>query len=436
MLTVTRAKGWQGGDNRFLGFSRRRQVFLAGRDRNQPGPHLETCRDQVKLRATAHDLARGTDGPKTMPSAKKLRGRQKKAKKGLLQILGEQYGPDAGTNPCFQGLREQFGLPEDATPTQMAAAVLSGGSPDDSNGAQLATPTRPGTGPTAALTPNAVHNMYTTMGNEEARGAPHKPVLQVLRLELEGNGFWCLDLSDGKNYLSGSLNPSLAHLVNDSTIEQYSTVRILEFVVEESPDNGGRYCLVYEAETAGPNPGRKIGDPFWLADDVVNRIVKMDRRATSHALEVFTQFDDNAEEAGSLMRHGVVDLLLAMIKRGFRADCMTIKEKHRMDVLFDWFEILTAIVKTNFFNAATICASLQPVLKLFRAPVGVVPEIEYYGTTNNYFVSLAKLFKIISGISKSKAFWRDDAFFEFACGAVFWHLDKNAKPECHDALSD
>mmetsp|Transcript_36531 Transcript_36531/g.87110 ORF Transcript_36531/g.87110 Transcript_36531/m.87110 type:complete len:613 (+) Transcript_36531:298-2136(+) len=349
-----------------------------------------------------------------MPSSKKQRGRQKKAKK--IKKGAQQPPPQAGlTLPVPALLGEQLADATRAT-------------------------NRTGTEPTATLTPHAVRNMYTAMGNEEARFISLKPVLQVLQVGLKSikageEEFWSYQLSDGANFFMGTLSPSLAHLGRDSSIK-YSILRIFRFTIRKRP-GGGRFCFISDAEVAGPNPGRAVGNPFWLSEDIIGRIAEMDYMATKHALTVFTQFDANFVEAGSLMRHNVVHFLLAMIQKGFRADCMTIKEKHQMDVLFNWFEILSAIVRAAYDMAlGTICASIRPVLELFRAPVGVVPEIEYYGTTINYFMSLARLFKIVSGIAETKEFWRDDDFFEFACGAVFWHLDESTNPECHDALSD
>ncbi|EJK74905.1 hypothetical protein THAOC_03390 [Thalassiosira oceanica] len=291
-------------------------------------------------------------------------------------------------------------------------------------------------------------------GSSATTSLGFNPVLQVLRLELKpelqnnegdsGVETWSLDLSDGTNFFRGRLVPKLAHLVNSSSIKECSVIRIQKFVTESSA-NGGHHCVISEVEVVGPNPGAVIGKPFkpfWLTDDVIERIANMDYGATLYAMDYPNM---SSLEQESLVSGGLLDVLLRIVDQGFKADCQTIKKKDDIVTMSTWFEILVMIayMKGRF-------AYIKPVLELFIAPVmrsvpeneyygtrvnsftmRSVPEKEYYGTRVNYFNSVAKLFRVVSKCVGADFFPRSsdiDAFFEFACGAVFWRL---THPEVH-----
>ena len=384
-----------------------------------------------------------------MPSAKKLRGRQKKESRKGIQPLQPPPQPvgQTGTN---------------LTRAHLAAAP------------HRRPPTRPGTAtaestsaPTArnlVLTPQAITNIYNIRSSLELV-TDFKPVIQVLRLEEKESEFrgkqWHFDLSDGKKFFPGILGrPMLEELAHNSSIEEYSIIRVSKFEVElESFTNGGRYCSIFEAEVVGPNPGRIIGKPIWLADDVLQRIDGMEYRATSYASKVLQQTTVNAEEVRNLLRpRGSGDLPSKLLKRitdGFKEgtrglqlqlalgpteNCSTIKDSDGITTIHNWFVMLASIAKMNKnYIAASMEMTLRPILNLFLAPTGIVPEKEYYGSTNNYFISVAGLFRIVSDLAKAGKFERsseNDAFFDFACGAVFWNLDRNTNHEVQHALRD
>lgn len=291
----------------------------------------------------------------------------------------------------------------------------------------------------ASLTPQAVPRMYNMPRSTARASTGFNPVLQVLRLALEPelqneedseDEIWSLDLSDGTNFFPGTLKPSLAHLVHNSSIEDYSIIRVPNFSVTVSSATGVHQCVIFEVEVAGSNPGAVIGkpfEPFWLTDDVMKRVTAMDHRATLYLSNLTNM---SPPERESLVSGGLLDVLLQKMKQGFKVDCQTIKENDDLETMTNWMTILFL-----FDETMDSFACIEPVLKLFMAPMRpAVPEKEYYGTRGNYFGSVAQLFRIASQLVKADSFPRsndDDSFLEFACGAVFWRL---ANPEVHPAI--
>ena len=388
-----------------------------------------------------------------MPSAKKLRGRQKKASKkkspqrlpqsvaqssgDLNQLISNQQSFDLATpdGPVTLTPETLRGLQEDMVRLQSVQhSVEAPGEELPPHPAEDIAPAGLSTEPAAvALTKQAVLQMYRIPNMPPSASVGFDPVVQVLGVGLKHKSgedeYWNCELSDGNNSFRGVLVPSLAHLVHDTSIK-YSILRILKFTVKKR-EGGGRYCLIFDAEVAGPNPGSAVGSPFWLTEDVLERIEEMDREATSHASRVLQQINDNFEEAECLIQSVLSDRLLEKIGMGFSTDCLAIKEQYRIDIMLDWFEILASIVRVR--GGVSMITLLSPVLNKFLAPAGIVPETEYYGTTINYFMSVAKLFKIVSVLVVEIDFFPRH-FFKFACGAVFWNLDRNTNPEVQHAL--
>ena len=249
-----------------------------------------------------------------------------------------------------------------------------------------------------------------------------KPVIQVLRLEEKESEFrgkqWHFDLSDGKKFFPGILGrPMLEELAHNSSIEEYSIIRVSKFEVElESFTNGGRYCSIFEAEVVGPNPGRIIGKPIWLADDVLQRIDGMEYRATSYASKVLQQTTVNAEEVRNLLRpRGSGDLPSKLLKRitdGFKEgtrglqlqlalgpteNCSTIKDSDGITTIHNWFVMLASIAKMNKnYIAASMEMTLRPILNLFWLP----PELYRRKNITEVQTTISYRLQVYSGLSQ------------------------------------
>lgn len=71
-------------------------------------------------------------------------------------------------------------------------------------------------------------------------------------------------LSDGIHFLSGMCATQLNPLVHSGIIAQYCVLNVSEFIVN-TLGSGVKICILLGCETAGPNPGDKIGTPLDIS---------------------------------------------------------------------------------------------------------------------------------------------------------------------------
>lgn len=114
-----------------------------------------------------------------------------------------------------------------------------------------------------SLTSNAIrriHNMSDS--TDESTFVPTLQVLQCRKIDNKAAGAdrFKLVLSDGTHFCMGTIARQLNPLVDSGVFKENSVIKVTNFIINVM-SSGGKICIVLGAESAGPHPGRRIGNP-------------------------------------------------------------------------------------------------------------------------------------------------------------------------------
>ncbi|EJK76691.1 hypothetical protein THAOC_01533, partial [Thalassiosira oceanica] len=115
-----------------------------------------------------------------------------------------------------------------------------------------------------SLTHSSIQRIYGMSGSSDDQSfVPTVQLLSCKRIANKSGGGderYKVILSDGTHFCSGMCATQLNHLVHAGVLAQDAVIRVTEFIVNVM-GSGQRICIVLGAESAGPNPGCRIGSP-------------------------------------------------------------------------------------------------------------------------------------------------------------------------------
>lgn len=120
-----------------------------------------------------------------------------------------------------------------------------------------------------SLTPNAIRTLYgMSASGDNPAFSPTVQILHLKKIENKagsgGEERWKIVISDGTYFVQGMCATQLNNLVHTGVVSAHCLVRVTDFIVN-TMGSGQKICIVLGAESAGPNPGDRIGAPTDIA---------------------------------------------------------------------------------------------------------------------------------------------------------------------------